>query len=96
MLGATMGEAGKFRRSAMGRRVVTTEKCTYIPHHCTSTVTYRSSRVADSNANVLQSLDYAGNSPETEIAEEEEEFDPPDGLEEEIDRLMGNLSDKVG
>lgn len=32
---------------------------------------------------------------ETEIAEEEEEFDPPDGLEEEIDRLMGSLSDKV-
>jgi hypothetical protein len=43
---------------------------------------------------VLQSLDY-GRAIEAEIEEEEEEFDPPDGLEEEIDALMGSLSDKV-
>jgi hypothetical protein len=43
---------------------------------------------------VLQSLDY-GRAIEEEIEEEEEEFDPPDGLEEEIDALMGSLSDKV-
>lgn len=45
---------------------------------------------------VLKSLDYGKRAVEAEMEEEEEqEFDPPDGLEEEIDTLMESLSDKV-
>ncbi|GHJ90423.1 hypothetical protein NliqN6_6825 [Naganishia liquefaciens] len=44
---------------------------------------------------VLQSLDYEKREVETQIEQEEEqEFEPPEGLEEEIDALMDSLSDK--
>ncbi|KAJ9099164.1 hypothetical protein QFC21_004044 [Naganishia friedmannii] len=49
--------------------------------------------IQDGQANVLQSLDCQQGKVDVQ-EEEEEEFDPPDGLEEEIERLMGCLSDK--
>ncbi|KAJ9116353.1 hypothetical protein QFC22_004794 [Naganishia vaughanmartiniae] len=75
MLETTMGDAGRARRSARGRRVKVVQQ--------------------DGQANILQSLDCQLGRVDIQ-EEEEDEFDPPEGLEEEIERLMDCLSDKVG
>ncbi|KAJ9100981.1 hypothetical protein QFC19_005377 [Naganishia cerealis] len=67
MLETTMGDAGRARRNARGRKVVT-----------------------------IESNHYVQKQGKADVQEEEEEFDPPEGLEEEIERLMDCLSDKVG
>ncbi|KAJ9124791.1 hypothetical protein QFC24_003160 [Naganishia onofrii] len=89
MLETTMGHAGKARRRGRGRHVVPIQRGRIFKLILLQILV---GHLVE--ANVLQSLVCQQAKGDVREEEEEEEFDPPEGLEEEIERLMDCLSDK--